>query len=114
MNESVTVSVHGDVTVEQSLHNKVRHDTPVVRVHTRAISVEYPGDFDPQIVLSPIIEKQRLRTTLAFVITRAGADGADIAPIVFGFAGEQRDRHKSQRSKLGECMRSGAWQDRAY
>jgi hypothetical protein len=52
-------------------------------MRTRTISVENSGDFYPQSVLTPIIEKQRFSTALALIITRARTDRINMAPILF-------------------------------
>src|SRR5262245_4083389 len=68
---------------EQRLDDKIRHDAPIVRVHAWAIGVEDPRDLDPQLMLSPIIEEQGLRTEHAIIITGARSDRIDITPIIF-------------------------------
>ena len=51
---------------------------------TRPVRIIDPRHFDAEVVLAPIVERESLGATLAFIKTRARADRIDIAPIVFG------------------------------
>jgi hypothetical protein len=66
----------------------------------RGPGVEDPRDLDLQSVLSPVIEEQRLRATLTFIITRTRADRVDVAPVIFGLGMDARitvDSHNSEK-----------------
>jgi len=54
------------------------------RMHPRTVGIEEPRDLDLEFVLPVIVEEQRLRAALAFVVARAGADRVDVAPVAFG------------------------------
>jgi hypothetical protein len=71
------------ISPKQGLHNEVRHNPPIVRVHSWAIGVENTGDLYAQAVLAPIVEKQRLGASLSFIIARTWSDRVDMTPIVF-------------------------------
>src|SRR5262249_11046687 len=65
----------------QRLHDEVRNDAPVVRVHARPVRVEDASNLDREFMLAVIIEEQRLRAALAFIVAGARADWIDIPPI---------------------------------
>ncbi len=75
------VPVNRNILAFQCLHDEIGHDPAVVHEHARSIRIENTDDFDAYPVLPMIIHKQRLRTTLAFVVTGTDADRIDIAPI---------------------------------
>src|SRR4051794_12499325 len=52
-------------------------------MHAWAIGVEYPRYLDADLMLSPVVEKQRFGTAFAFIVARAHADRVDVAPILF-------------------------------
>ena len=54
-----------------------------MRMHARPVSIENPDDFDRHIMLSAIVEKQRLRATFPLIIAGPHADWVDVAPIFF-------------------------------
>src|SRR4029077_19110860 len=64
----LSVSVDCYVLVIEGLNDKIRHDTTVIRLHARSVSIENSQYLDFQIVLPPIVEKQRFGATLAFII----------------------------------------------
>src|SRR5205807_3691118 len=76
------VAIDGDVTAKQRLYNEIRDHPPVVRVHTRAISIEDPSDLDLQLMLPPIVKKQCFCTALSFIITRARPNRVNVPPII--------------------------------
>ena len=78
-----TLTVNRDGLTSQRLHNEVRHDAPVVRMHARAVGIENPCDLDVELVLPVIVEKERLCAALALVVTRPDADRVDVAPVTF-------------------------------
>src|SRR6266446_10797629 len=53
-------------------------------MHARTISIEDSRHFDAQPMLPAIIEEQRLRAALAFIVTGARPDGIYIAPVILG------------------------------
>jgi len=71
------------VLISESLDNKVADDPSVVRMHLRAIGIEYPDNSDVNLVLPVIIEEEGLRAALPFVIAGSYADGVDVTPIIF-------------------------------
>lgn len=76
-----TVTVNGHVLPLERLNNKVGDDTAVVRVHSRAKSVEDTGDPDVDIVLPLVTVGKGLGDTLAFVVAGTDTDAVDIAPV---------------------------------
>ena len=53
-------------------------------MHARPVGVEDPHHFDGELVLPPIIEKQRFRAALAFVVTGARSNRVDVVPVFLG------------------------------
>ena len=53
-------------------------------MHARAVSIEYPGDLDRDLVLPVIVEEERFGAALSLVIAGAQPDRIDAAPVVFG------------------------------
>ena len=53
-----------------------------MRMHPRTVRVEQAHDLDREIVLTPVVEEQRLRSTLALVVARARANRIHVAPVV--------------------------------
>src|SRR5205823_13390492 len=78
------VTVDGHRSRLEGLHDQVRDHPPVVRMHARAVGIEYPGDLDRDLVLPVIVEEERLRAALCLVIAGAQPDRIDAAPVVFG------------------------------
>ena len=78
------VAIDRDVAPEQRLDDEVRHHASVVRMHARAVGVEDARDLDAHVVLTPVVEEQRLGAALALVVAGARSDRVDVAPIVFG------------------------------
>src|SRR6202048_2983454 len=76
------VSVHGNVFLAQGLHDEVRHHTPIAWMHAGTISIENPCYLDWETMLAAIIEEQRLRAAVAFIIAGAHPDGIHIPPVV--------------------------------
>src|SRR5262245_27631125 len=83
-------AIDGDRLASQRLHNEIGHHTAVARMHAWPIRVEDARDLDAQLVLALVVEEERLRATLAFVVTRASADGIDVAPIILTLRMHQR------------------------
>src|SRR4051794_8663477 len=52
-------------------------------MHTRTIGVEDTSNFDTQLVLPPIVEKERLGATFAFIVTGTRPNHIYIAPVLF-------------------------------
>src|SRR5581483_1296161 len=65
----------------QRLHDEVRHDAPVIGMHSRPVGIENTRNFYPQLMLPPIIKEQGLRAALPFVIAGANSDRIDVAPV---------------------------------
>mmetsp|Transcript_23727 Transcript_23727/g.67373 ORF Transcript_23727/g.67373 Transcript_23727/m.67373 type:complete len:366 (+) Transcript_23727:722-1819(+) len=78
------VAVDGDILALDRLHDKVGHHAAVVRVHARPISVENPDDANVHIVLSVVVEEERLGSALAFVVAGAHANGVYVSPVRLG------------------------------
>src|SRR5262249_27922976 len=85
-----SVSVDGDVLAQKSLNDEARNDTAVVRVHPRPVGIEYPGYLYVYLVLSPIIEEQRLGAALSLVVAGTKAVRVDVAPIVLALRVHER------------------------
>lgn len=77
----LAVAVDGDILAPKGLHDEVAHDAPVVRVHARAVRVEYAHDLDLDRVLPVIVEEQRLRAALSLVVAGPDADRVDVSPV---------------------------------
>src|SRR4029079_3793864 len=52
--------------------------------------IEYPRDLDGQLVLSPVVEKQRFGAALGLIIARAHPDRIDVSPIVLPLGMNER------------------------
>src|ERR1700722_10274724 len=52
-------------------------------MHSRAVSIKEPRNFDVDAMLTMVVEEQRFRATLPLVIASAWSNGIDVAPIVF-------------------------------
>ena len=76
------IAVQRDRLVVQRLHDEVRHDPAVIRMHPRPIRVEDPHHLDAQIVLPAIVEEQRLRRPLALVVARPRPQRIDVAAVL--------------------------------
>ena len=79
----LAISIERDVIPAQRLHNEVRHDAAIIRMHARAIRIEDPRNFDVELMLPVIVKEQRLRAAFAFIVTRPRPDRVHIAPIAF-------------------------------
>src|SRR5262249_56513210 len=75
------VAVDRERVPVQGLHDEVRHHASVVFLHSRPVGVEDTGDFDVQMELLVIVEKQRFGATLASVLTGPWSDRVEISPI---------------------------------
>jgi len=53
-------------------------------MHARPIGVEDPGDLDRQLVLTVVVEEQRLGAALALIVAGARSDRVDVTPVVLG------------------------------
>src|SRR5450759_3124124 len=53
-------------------------------MHARTISIKDPRHLNAEIVLAPIVEKESLGATFAFIVAGARPNWIDVAPIVFG------------------------------
>ena len=62
------VAVDRNIASEQRLDDEVRNDPAVMRMHARPIGIEDARDLDAQFVLPPIVEEQRFRAALAFIV----------------------------------------------
>ena len=51
-------------------------------MHARPVGIKDPRHLDLQSMLSPVIEKECLGTTLSLVVTGTGAHGVDAAPVI--------------------------------
>ena len=76
------VTVDRDRFAAKGLHHEGGHDPAVVDVGARPVGVEYPCNLDRHVMLAPIVEEQRLRTALAFVVAGARPDRVDVAGVV--------------------------------
>src|SRR4029077_15366920 len=79
-----TVPVNGDRLLAQGLHDEIGDHAPVVRMHVWPVGVEYARNLDLEVVLTKVVEEQRLRAPLALVVARPRADRIDVAPIFLG------------------------------
>lgn len=75
------LSVDGYGHVLQGLDNEIRDDPAVVRMHARPVGIEDPPDFNAQVVLPVIVEKEGFGAALAFIVTRTGPGRIDVAPV---------------------------------
>jgi len=62
------VTVEGDRRMHERLHDEVRHDAAVARMHPRTVGVEDARHLDAQRVLAVVVEEQRLGAALALVV----------------------------------------------
>ena len=76
------VAVERDRLAAERLEDEVGDDSPVVRMHARAVGVEDAGDLDPDLVLAVVVEEQGLGAALALVVAGARAADADEAAII--------------------------------
>ena len=65
----------------QPVDDEVGDHASVVRIHARAVGVEYPHDFDADAVLAPVIHEERLRTAFSFVVAGAYSHRVHAPPI---------------------------------
>ena len=86
----------------QRLHDEVRDDAAIVRVHARSVGVEDSHDLDVEPVLAVIVEEQGLGAALALVVARRGPDRIDVAPVLFGLRMNRRDRRTPRWSRPAE------------
>ena len=107
-------AVDRDVTAHQRLHDEVRHHAPVVRMHARTVGVEDARYLDAQLVLAPVVEKQRLGAALAFIIAGTDANRVDVAPILFGLRMHAGIAIDLGRGRLKSFLPACAWRGRAY
>ncbi len=77
------ISVNGDGLALQGLHDEVRNNPSIIRVHSRAVGVEQPSYLDREAVLAVVGEEEGFRAAFAFVVAGAVADGVDVAPVGF-------------------------------
>ena len=78
----LSVAEDGDRLVEQGLADEVRNDAPVMRMHAWAVSVENARHLDGHVELTVVVEEERFRATLAFVVARARANRIDVSPVI--------------------------------
>src|SRR5437773_2034261 len=71
-------------------------------MHSRTVGIEQTDDFDVEVMLAPIIEKERLCGSLALVVASTGADWVDVTPIVLSLRMDFR---------ISVHLRSGGQQD---
>src|SRR5262249_8301821 len=79
----LSISVDGYGLIVKSLDDEIGHDTAVVRLHARSVSIEDAQYLDFQIVLASVVEKQGFRAAFAFIIAGAGTDRVHMTPIRF-------------------------------
>src|SRR4029079_10598488 len=77
-------AVDGQLLTPQRLHDEVGDDPAVVLRHTGPVGIEDPGDADIDLVLPMVVHHQGFGDALAFVVTGAGTDGIDVAPVALG------------------------------
>jgi hypothetical protein len=75
---------NGDWFAGEGLADKCRDDTAVVHAHAGAEGIKDADDAGVDAVLAMVSHGQGFGKALGFVITAAGADGVDVAPIFFG------------------------------
>jgi hypothetical protein len=51
-------------------------------MHSRTIRIEHTDELDAEVMLAPVVEKERLSSSLALVVAGTQADRVDVAPIV--------------------------------
>jgi hypothetical protein len=73
-----------NVLIVQLLSDKVWYNPTVIGLHARTVSVEGPSDFDRQITLAAVVEKQRFCTVFFFIMARSWPDRVHAPPIVLG------------------------------
>ena len=73
------VTVDGDVFPFEGLDDEVGNNATVVRQHSWSVGVEDADHADIDVVLTMVIEKERLRAAFAFVVAGADTDGVDAA-----------------------------------
>src|SRR5690606_38211351 len=76
-----SVAIDSQRLAGKRLANKVGYDSTIVGRHAGTIGVEDTGDLYGDLSQTPIVRKQRLGATLAFVIARAQANGVHIAVV---------------------------------
>mmetsp|Transcript_157815 Transcript_157815/g.383210 ORF Transcript_157815/g.383210 Transcript_157815/m.383210 type:complete len:351 (+) Transcript_157815:24-1076(+) len=74
------IAIDRDVLTLQRLHDEVRHDAPIIRMHARPVGVEDAGAAGVA-ALTVILENKRLCHALALVVAGAHTDGVDVAPV---------------------------------
>ena len=79
----LTVAVNSDGLALQRLNNEIRDDAAITWVHARPIGVENTRNFNVEIMLAVIVEKERFGAAFAFIVASARADRVNIAPIAF-------------------------------
>jgi hypothetical protein len=77
----LAVAEDRQVTPEKCLNDETRHDTSIIWVCPRPISIEYSSNFYLDVVLPVVIEKQSLRTPFTLVIASSRANWIDITPV---------------------------------
>ena len=77
----LTVAVDRDVLAPERLHHEIADHAAVVRLHARPVGVEDPDHLDPELVLAPVVEEQRLCTALALIVAAANPDGIHSSPV---------------------------------
>ncbi|OHV68339.1 hypothetical protein LCM4577_07420 [Mesorhizobium sp. LCM 4577] len=77
-----TVAEYSQRSSFQCLHDQIRDDAAVGRVHSRAVSVEDASDTHIDHIGPQIIEAERLCRALAFVVAGARASAVHMAEII--------------------------------
>ena len=86
------LAVDGDVLTRDGLHEEVGGDAAVVGVHARPVRVEDARHADVHVVLTVVVEAERLGSALALVVARAHAVAVDVAPVLLDLGRAARGR----------------------
>ena len=83
------IAVEGDGFMAERLGDEIRDDATVAQPHARAVGIEDADDAGVYPMGSVVGHGHGFGKAFGFVVAAAGADGIDIAPIVFALRVDQ-------------------------
>lgn len=78
----IAVTIYRNGFILERLDDEIGNHAAIIWVHTRAIGIEYPRNFDAQIVLTSVVEKEGFGAAFALVIARAYPNGIHVTPVI--------------------------------
>jgi len=77
-----TVSIQGEVLIEEGLHYKIRNYPSIIRMHPWTVGVEYTYDLDIHTVLSLIVHAECFCAPFPLIVAGTNSYGIDMSPVI--------------------------------